>query len=41
MFRAIVEHAGVYVRPQADQPASLPQGDVSDIYDVYASNRFL
>ena len=31
---AIIEHTGVYVRCKTDQTRFLPQGDVSELYDV-------
>ena len=39
--RAFIEQTGAYVRWQADQTRFPPQGDVSDIYDVYASYIYI
>ena len=39
MRRAIIEYTGVYVCYQWDQTSFLPQGDMSEIYDVNASYR--
>ena len=33
--RAFIEQTGMYVRWQADQTRFLPQGDVSEIYNIY------
>ena len=41
MCRAFIEQMEMYVRWQADQTRFLPQGDVSDIYDVYASYIYI
>ena len=38
--RAIIEHTGVYLCCQADQTCFLPQGDMSELFDVNASYRF-
>ena len=39
--RAFIEHTGMYACCQVDQTRFLPQGDVSELYHVYASYMFL
>ena len=41
MCMAFIEHTGVYVRCQADQTHFPPQGDVSELPDVYALYMYI